>query len=229
MAAVNQGAWIPGTDTYEYGYNSIPTIQITGAPSDTNFARWGMLWDGNTYRMYFFKGSTNNTLYQFGYDGSSYAYGHNSIPVLTLTNMPADADASKLAMLYGDNAYHAYLRRLGDPTTLYQFVWVPGTTNYQWSYQNWIPTLRVTGFPNDTDWSRWAMLHDGSAYRIYLFHEGANDRLSQGSWNAGASAYQYGYNSIQQLKLVGYPPTSNVALPSMLWDGSAYRFYFQTY
>lgn len=228
MSSVNQGAWVSGTNNYQFGHNSIPNIPITGAPADTNFARFAMLHDGNAYRMYFFKGSTSDTIYQFSWNGSSYAYGHNSIPVLTLTNAPADADASSFSMLHSGGNYHAYLRRLGDPTTLYQFVWVPNTTTYEWGHSTWIPALSVTGFPSDTDWSRWQMLHDGSAYRIYAFHYGANDQISQGSWNAGAREYQYGYNSINQLDLVGFPSNSDVGRPAMLHDGSAYRFYFQT-
>lgn len=226
MASVNQGSWVVNSNNYQYGHKSIPNIPITGAPSDTNFARYGMMHDGSTYRMYFFKGSTNDTLYQFGWNGSSYAYGHNSIPVLTFTNMPADADTSSFCMLHSGSLYTAYLRRLGDPTTLYQFIWVSGTTTYAWGHGNAIPTLNVTGFPNDTDWSRWQMLHDGNAYRIYAFHYGNNNQISQGSWNG--RSYQYGHNSINQLDLVGFPANSDVGLPAMLHDGNAYRFYFQT-
>jgi hypothetical protein len=228
MTSLHQGAWVPGTTAYQYGFNSIPTIPITGAPADANFARWAMLHDGSNYRLYVFKGSTSDTLYQFAWDGTSYAYGYNSIPVLTLTGAPADVDAGSISMLHSGGAYHAYLRRLGEPTTLYQFIWVPGTTTYQWAYPGFYPSLPVTGFPADTDWSRWEMLHDGSTYRIYAFRYGSNDRLLQGSWNAGAGEYQYAYNSIPELQLVGYPADSDVGRSAMLHDGSDYRFYFQT-
>ena len=52
MSSVNQGAWVPLTTRYEYGYRSIPNIPITGAPPDTNFSRWAMLHDGSAYRLY---------------------------------------------------------------------------------------------------------------------------------------------------------------------------------
>jgi hypothetical protein len=228
MSSVNQGAWVPSTARYEYGYRSIPNIPINGAPADANLSRWAMLHDGSAYRLYCFKGSSSDTLYQFSWDGTSYAFGFNSIPVLTLVGAPADVDASSIAMLHSGSAYHAYLRRLGDPATLYQFIWVPGTTTYQWGYQNYLPALHVTGFPADTDWSRWEMLHDGSTYRIYAFHYGSNERLSQGSWNANAQEYRYGYDSIPQLDLVGFPSNSDVGRSAMLHDGVDYRFYFQT-
>jgi hypothetical protein len=227
MPSVNQGAWIPGTNSYQYGYRSIANIPITGAPADANFARFNMLHDGSAYRLYVFRGSSSDTLYQFSWNGSSYAYGHNSIPILTLTGAPADADASSLSMLHSGSAYHAYLRRLGDPTKLYQFIWVPGTTTYAWGRSPYIPTLNVSGFPVDTDWSRWSMLHDGTAYRLYAGRYGSTDRIYQGSWNAGAQAYEYGFNSISLLNLVDFPSSSLWGRPAMLHDGTDYRFYFQ--
>lgn len=219
---------MPGTTEYRYGYNSIATIPVVGAPADANFRRWSMLHDGSAYRLYVFKGSTRDTLYQFAWNGVAYEYAYNSIPVLTLTGMPADADPGSLSMLAENGTYHAYVRRLGDPWTLYQLIYVPGTTTYQWGFGAYYPSLSVTGFPADTDWSRWTMLHDGLTYRLYAFHHGSNDRISQGSWNAGAPAYQYGYDSIPELDLVGFPPNSDVGLAAMLHDGAAYRFYFQT-
>lgn len=226
MSSVNQAAYVPGTTTYRFGFDSIPNIPITGAPGDTNWRRWTMLHDGTAYRMYFFKGSTRDRIYQFAWNGSSYQYGHNSIPELTLTNIPTDADPSSFSMLHSGSYYHLYLRRLGDPTTLYQFLWVPGTTTYQYGRSPAIPQLPVVGFPGDTDWARWSMLHDGRAYRLYAFKLGSNTQFYQGAWNG--SQYQYGHDSINVLTLDGTPANSNLASMAMLHDGRAYRFYFQT-
>ncbi len=227
MPSLNQGAWVAGTTVYRYAHHSIPRIPITGAPADTNFSRFSMLHDGSAYRLYAFRGSTTDTLYQFAWNGSSYAHGHNSIPVLTLVGAPADVDPSSLSMLHSGSAYHAYLRRLGDPTTLYQFIWASGTTTYVWGRAPYLPTLRVTGFPPDTDWSRWDMLHDGSDYRIYAGHYGSTDQWAQGAWNAAAGAYQYGYSSIPELSMQGYPTDSDAGRSAMLHDGADYRFYYQ--
>ena len=227
VPSLNQGSWIPGTDNYEYGYNSIPNIPITGAPADADFSRFSMLYDGSAYRLYVFRRNSQGTLYQFSFDGSSYAYGHNSIPMLALTGAPVDADIGSFSMLYEGTHYHAYLRRLGDPTTLYQFIWIPGTSTYQYGAEGYLPSLSVTGFPAGTDWSRWSMLYDANTYRIYTFRNNENNLIQQGSWNAAAQAYQYAFDSIPELNLVGYPATSNFRRPAMLYDG-AYRFYFQS-
>ena len=227
MASVNQFAYVAGTDDYKFGHNSIPNIPITGAPSDTDFDRQAMLFDGSTYRMYFFKGSTSDTLYQFGFNGTSYAFGHNSIPELTLTNAPSDVDASSFAMLHDGTDYRLYLRQLGEPDQLYQFAWVAGTTTYKWGHRS-IPKIHVTGFPSNADWHRWAMLHDGSAYRFYTMELGNNDKLLQGSFNRDTNTYQYAFNSIPELTLLDTPANSDLREAVMLHDGSDYRFYFLT-
>ncbi len=226
MSSVNQAAYVPGSSDYKFGYNSIPNIPITGAPSDANFRRWSMLHDGSAYRLYVFKGNTNNTIYQFSWDGSSYKYGHNSIPVLTLTNIPADADAGSFSMLHSGGLYHLYMRQLGNPNLLYQALWVSGTTHYEFGVSPAIPSLQVVDFPGDTDWARWSMLHDGSAFRLYAFKLGSNTEFYQGSWNG--SQYKYAHNSIPVLNLLGTPANSDLASMSMLHDGKAYRFYMQT-
>lgn len=228
MPNLNQGAWVPGTDEYRFGYNSIPTIPITGAPVDANFARWAMLHDGVDYRLYLFRGSSSDTLYQFAWNGSSYQYGYRSIPVLTLTGSPPDVDASSIRMLHSGGAYHAYMRRLGDPTMLYQYIWQTGTSEYRWAAPGYYPSLPVTGFPADTDWTRWNMLHDGSDYRIYAFRYRTVDRMYQGAFDPAAAVYEFGYRSIPELRLTGYPANSHPGRSAMLHDGSAYRLYFQT-
>lgn len=227
LVSVNQAAWVPGTSDYRFGFRSIPNIQITGEPTDADALRWAMLHDGSTYRLYSFKQGTNDRLYQFGYDGSTYAYAHRSIPELTLADFPADTDGSSFAMLHDGSNYRLYLRRNGDPQTLYQAAWVPGTSTYRYGYRS-IPQLPVTGFPADTDWGRWGMLHDGSAYRLYAFKGGSDTEFYQGSYNPAANAYQYGHRSIDVLNLVNTPANSRTSDMAMLHDGSNYRFYLQT-
>jgi len=227
MPSLNQFAWIAGSTNYRFGHNSIPNIPITGAPADANLARWSMLHDNAAYRLYCFRGSSRNSLYQFSFNGASYAYGHNSIPVLTLEDFPDDTDASSFAMLHDGTDYRLYMRRLGDRRTLYQAAWVSGTTIYRYAHRS-IPNIPITGFPTDTDWSRWAMLHDGAAYRVYAFRLGSNTQIYQGSFNPATSAYEYGFNSIPMLTLLDTPSSSNLGGAAMLHDNANYRFYFQT-
>ena len=220
--SLNQAAFVPGTAIYRFGYNSIPNIRINGAPDDTNYNRWSMLHDGNAYRLYFFKGSTSDTLYQFGYDGQAYTYGHNSIPELKITGAPNDTDYSSFSMLHDGSTYRLYLRRLGNPTVMYQFGW--NGSSYHYGY-NSIRVLSVQDFPRDTDYNRWDMLHDGNAYRLYAFQLGSNRTFYQGSWNG--NVYKYAHNSIPKLNLEGTPESSLLGSMGMLHDVHHYRFYFR--
>lgn len=226
MSSINQAAYVPNSTSYRFGFNSIPNIPITGAPADANLRRWAMLHDGSDYRLYCFKGSSNNKIYQFAWNGSSYAYGHNSIPELSLTNIPADADASSFSMLHSGTYYHLYMRRLGDPTTLYQALYVSGTTEYKFGQSPAIPEMKIAGFPADTDWARWMMLHDNKDYRFYAFKLGSNTQVYQGAFDGGQ--YSFGHNSIRELTLEEVPANSNLGGAAMLHDNSAYRLYLQT-
>lgn len=218
--SLNQASWIPGTDTYQFGYNSIPNINITGAPADTDFNRSAMLHDGSVYRLYFFKQGSSDTLYQFGWNGRAYQYGHRSIPTLNITGRPVDANPEDFAMLHDGSTYRLYMLSY-DQTKVYQFGW--NGSSYQYGH-NSIPTINITDAPSDTDKNRWAMLHDGTTYRMYFGKNNTVDKLYQFAWNG--SSYQYGYNSINILDLDLIPPSSNFDIMNMLHDGSAYRFYY---
>lgn len=225
MSSLNQFAWVAGTAIYRFGHNSIPNIPIVGAPDDADLSNWAMLHDGSAYRLYAFKRGTTDTLYQAAFNGSAYQFGFNSIPVLRLVGFPADADASSFAMLHDGSAYRLYLRRSGDPRTLYQASWVAGTDTYQFGH-NSIPAIPVVDFPGDTDWGRWMMLHDRAAYRLYAFKAGSDREFYQASFDGGA--YRFAFNSIPTLTLEGSPPDSDTSHAAMLHDGADYRFYFQT-
>lgn len=47
--SLHQAAFVVGTSTYRFGHNSIPNIEIIGAPTDTDFERCAMLHDGFSY------------------------------------------------------------------------------------------------------------------------------------------------------------------------------------
>ena len=226
MNSVNQAVYVPGTNIYRFLTDASRKLPITGEPDDTNWRRWSMLHDENNYRMYFFKSNTRNKLYQFGWDGSSYKFGHHSIPELEITGIPDDADTGSFSMLYGEGEHRLYFRQLGNPTQLYQFLWEPEKNTYtSFSLGS---KLQIVGFPDDTDWSRWSMLNDGKYYHIYAFKLGSNSELYQGVWNNSKQVYEHGYMFSEVLTLEGTPSNSNLASMAMLHDGSDYHFYMQT-
>lgn len=226
--SVNQAAYVSGV-TYRYGHDSIPNIMITGAPADTDRSRMAMLYDGSRYRMYFFKVGSNDTFYQFAYNPNSgtYEYGFDSIPVLKVVNMPADADPSSFAMLHDGSNYRFYMQSKSTKR-IYQAAFNTRTQRYEYGY-NSIRALNLTKAPADTDFSRWAMLHDGTAYRFYAFKGSGNTQFYQFAYNASQGTYEYAYNNaIPTLTIAGMPSNSDPSQMTMLHDGKSYRFYFQT-
>lgn len=226
--SLNQAAWVSGTTVYQFGHNSIPNIDITGAPDDVDWNRWAMLHDGTHYRLYFFAAGTNDTIYQFAFNSASgdYEFGYNSIPEMTITGAPADADPSSFAMLHDGTDYRLYMRSLTS-SAIYQFAFNSATSDYEYGYRS-IARMDVTGAPADTDFDRWGMLHDGSVYRFYAFKDTLDNQFYQFGFNASTQDYEYGHNSIPLLTLDQIPADSDTSGFAMLHDGLDYRFYFLT-
>ena len=223
-----QGAFVEGTTTYEFGYRSIPAIPVVGAPNDADWSRWAMLHDGTDYRLYAFRAGTRDTLYQFGFNRAteSYEWGYRSIPVLRIVGVPNSASSRQFAMLHDGAVYRLYLQDVNDFRLLHQFGFNRGTEAYEYGHRS-APQLRVTGFPRDTDWRRWAMLHDGRDYRFYVFRVGSATEAYQAAYDADAREYRFGYRSIEVLTMRGFPRTANRASMAMLHDGTDFRFYFK--
>jgi hypothetical protein len=225
--SLNQAAYVSGTSTYRFGHRSIRNMVIADAPSDADYTRWAMLHDGTIYRLYMFKQNTSDTLYQFGFNArtSQYEYGHQSIPELKLTNIPDDADTSSFAMLHDGSTYRLYFRARSNTFTMYQFGYNSSTQNYEFGY-NSFPSLYITGAPSDVDTTRWAMLHDGSDYRLYMGKTGNEDAMYQFGYNPSSIDYEFGFRSISQLSVADTPEGSINDDFAMLHDGTDYRFYY---
>ena len=230
-SSLNQAAWVPNSTSYRFGYNSIPNIKISGAPADANHKKFAMLHDGKTYRLYLWKKNTNDTLYQFGFNRATnkYEYGYNSIKQLKIVGMPADADRSSFAMLHDGTDYRLYMRSRSSKTRIYQAAYKAGTNSYIYGHRS-IPSMNLTKAPADiTKNKRWAMLHDGKAYRLYIGRKGNKNEFYQFAFNRATNSYEYAYNnSIPKLTLSGTPGNSARNSFVMLHDGSAYRFYHRT-
>jgi len=112
------------------------------------------------------------------------------------------------------------------PTSLNQAAYAGGTV-YDYGH-NSVPNIPFTGAPADTDFSRWAMLHDGTTYRLYFFKEGTNDTLYQFGYNAGTQSYEFGFMSISELNITNIPTDADTSSFAMLHDGSVYRLYMRS-
>ncbi len=112
------------------------------------------------------------------------------------------------------------------PPSLNQAAFRTGTSNYVFGL-NSIANIKLAKAPSDTDYSRWAMLHDGSRYRLYFFKKSSNTMLYQFAFNPATGRYEYGFSSIPNLKITGAPADANPSSFAMLHDGNRYRLYMR--
>lgn len=221
---LEQAAYRPGTSEYEYGYRSVPTVGIEGAPTDADFSRWAMLHDGSRYHLYVMAFGTNARIYDFAYDAGSnqYRFGLVGRGAYGISQIPADADTSRIAMLHDGSDYRLYMRGKSDPTQLYQFALDMNQGSFVYGYRS-IARVAITGAPADADLSRWGMLHDGDAYRLYVGRRNSPDTLYQFGFDG--ARYAFGYDAIPSMRIVGMPGGGAAYDFAMLHDGSDYRLY----
>ena len=110
--------------------------------------------------------------------------------------------------------------------SLNQAAYVSGTSTYRFGHRS-ILNMVIADAPANADYTRWAMLHDGAVYRLYLFKQNTNDTLYQFGFNARTAQYEYGHQSIAELKLTNIPDDADTSRFAMLHDGSTYRLYFR--
>ena len=226
-----QFSYLQDTDNYRFAADgAIPEMKLVGFPEDTDYSRSAMLYDGATYRIYFFRQGSNDTLYQgaFDEDTNVYQYGYASEPVLRITGAPDGVDYSSFAMLYDGEEYRLYLRPVGAVVKIFQFVYdedVKAYEHYAAGQGDW----PVQEMPEDADWSGWGMLFDGKTYRLYTWKGGTNHtQIYQAAFDEEDEVYEFGYDSIPVLNIQGTPPASYQGGFSMLHDETNYRFYLQT-
>ncbi len=228
LLILNQAAFNSSTVTYQYGFNSMENIKITGSPADADLSRWAMLHDGSAYRLYVFKKNSGDTLYQYVYNATTnaYEYGLNSFPVLKIANTPSDADTGSVSMLHDGSFYRLYMRSKTS-AAIYQFAFNDATSRYEYGF-NSVNKISLTGAPADTDFTRWAMLHDGTYYRFYAFKAGSGTILYQFAFDSVQQEYRYAFQSVTPISLDLVPVNNDASSLSMLHDGSAYRLYTQS-
>ena len=90
------------------------------------------------------------------------------------------------------------------------------------SYQNYSNESYITGAPDDTDWSRMEILHDGTDYRLYFMKQGTSDTLYQFAYNPSSADFEFGYNSISQLTLTNVLADADGNSLAMSNDGTYY-------
>ncbi len=166
------------------------------------------------------------SLNQAVFSGGQYRYGAlNAQPNPGIIKAPADTDFDRWAKLHDGGNYRLYFFKKGSNTTIYQFAWNSSMQSYEYGYNGAIPELSIVGAPAEADPSSFAMLHDGSNYRLYMKGKTNKTRLYQFAFRPSTQRYEYGYNSIAQINITGSPTDTDQNRWAMLHDGSSFRYY----
>ena len=222
-----QAAYQSTSASYVFGFNSIPSIPIAGAPADTDFSRMAMLHDGSNYRLYALKANSDSQLYGFVFDASNSRYVYQPGDAARITGTPADADFNSFAMSGDSATSRLYMRSQSQPSLLHRFSRNPASGDFEYGFQT-PSTVSVINTSLDSDFTRWAVLFDNNTERLYLGQSGNIDTLYPFAFNGNSGAFEYALNSAAALPITGTPANSDTIRFSMLHDGNDYRFYHPT-
>ncbi|MEX1362322.1 MAG: hypothetical protein AB1Z98_04305 [Nannocystaceae bacterium] len=152
---------------------------------------------------------------------STFEFGHGSPLEVQIVGAPADADLSRSAMLHDGTAPRLYVMRQ-DVDELYELRFDASTVSYAFDGE---PSIPVLEFPEHADRSSFAMLHDGTYYRLYFLSMDPPLRLLQGALDPDQGAFVYGFSSIPEMEVVDTPAGADWTGWGMLHDGAGFRLY----
>ncbi|MEM9455599.1 MAG: DUF2891 family protein [Myxococcota bacterium] len=210
---VNQGAW--NGSSYAFGHNSIPTIRTTGEPADLDHERWAMLHDGKGYLQYFMN-EAGDKVHRFEWDGESYAYQDESVPVV---GFPPKTDKSSFAMLHDGELARLYFLNEAK-NQLIQGAFDPNQNAFVYGYQS--GDFPIMDIPEDADFTGWAMLHSGDDYHLYSY---AGDQNAIYHYTYIADDKGFRLSATPKQDITGFPGDSSRRDFAMLHDGGASRLY----
>ena len=171
---IYQFVYNPATQDYEYGLGAaIDQIGITGAPADADMSSFAMLYSGTSYRLYAQSASDPLRIHQFVYNPAteSYEYGLGAaIEEIDVTMFPGATDFSGWGMLWEDDTYRFYAFSDAAHDAVAQGAYNSASGDYEYDFMS-IPVIDIIGFPADTNTDDFAMVHDGSEFRLYMLRE----------------------------------------------------------
>lgn len=109
---------------------------------------------------------------------------------------------------------------------LLQGAYVEGTETYRFNYRS-IPSLLVADAPEDADWSRWAMMHDGETYILLIARQGAPEELYRFGYDFETERYRRGFRGPERVSIAGRPPEASLRNFAVLHDGRKARLFLQ--
>lgn len=139
----------PSPSHFQYG-NTIPEIVLEGFPADVDLSRFALVYDGQHYRVFYFRRDSTSMLYHGIHNPMSgkFEFGLSSAGEITIRGWPLGTDFSSLAVLFDGANFNLYLRQSNDPGKVVRFVCNPDSHAFEYESKGF-PAWPIVDVPAD--------------------------------------------------------------------------------
>jgi arylsulfatase A-like enzyme len=151
---------------------------------------------------------------------ASYAYGYRSIPNITITGAPADADRTRWAMLHDNMSYRFCCLKRGTNDTIYVFTFNGGSYAFG---SGEFRELKISGFPADTDPGNIGIIHDNYGAHLMMRQRGQEPAFYRAPLDLGSRTFRFGTDDLPpRIPIVGFPRDADWGRWTALHDNGSY-------
>lgn len=162
-ASVYQFGFNSGSDTFEFGFESIDNLPLVGIPGEANTSSFGMAYAGG-YALYMLS-DDQRTAYGFGYDGALdvYSHGFDAPGSTSIVGAPEGVDWSGWAVAGNGGSTTLYAFASEDHDALVQFE----RSGDAFTFVDASLSLDLAGLEGSPS-TDFAVTHDGASTRLYF-------------------------------------------------------------
>lgn len=221
--ALHQAAY-DGAGAYTFEpIGQLARIRVGDVPDEADPTRWAMVEDGD-FRLYFLNGDDGPLrLLPFVYTGADGYVPDPDLGPIPIEGFPSDTDTDTFAMLYDGQLTRLYFRPTGGAPELLQGAYDPAAGAFVFGFSS-IERVPIINIPSGAVMDAWAMLHDGTAYRLYV-HRSGRDAIHQFVFDSDSGAYDHTNTSLPTIDLRSVPADVDTSNFAMLHSSSATNGY----
>lgn len=215
-----------GAYTFE-PIGQLARIRVGDLPDEADPTRWAMVEDGD-FRLYFLNGDDGPLrLLPFVYAGADGYVPDPELGPIPISGFPSDTDTRSFAMLHDGQRTRLYFRPTGGAPELLQGAFDPASGAFVFGFSS-IERVPIVNVPSGAAMDEWAMLHDGTAYRLYV-HQSGRAAIHQFVFDADSGAYDHTNTSLPTIDLRSVPSDVDTSDFAMVHSSSAdygYSLYY---
>ncbi|AUX43540.1 uncharacterized protein SOCE26_049900 [Sorangium cellulosum] len=150
----------------------------------------------------------------------NYKYGIQQPFNIPIRGAPKDADLTRWSLLFDGQTYRFCCFQGTTTDALYAFAY--DGTSLVYGHLG-MTTMRLAGFPADTDTSYFGMLSDGESYHLCMRRLGREPVLYRATLDLRTGTWSYGQSSIPAtIPVTGFPADADWGRWAVLFDGQQY-------